>query len=161
MRRKWVVLTFLVAAGFVIGGALIPSAIGVSSIPKDAKFVGVKPCRSCHMKEFKVWKKTKHGTNFETLKGDERKNPDCLKCHTTGYGKPGGFVSEEKTPELKGTGCEACHGPGSAHVKAAKDAPDEGKWEMFIDKVPQNTCTACHNPHVNQKERVKKLREGK
>ncbi len=148
-RRKWVVLSFLVAASFVIGGALIPSAIGVSSIPKDAKYVGTKACRKCHTKEYKVWAKTKHGTNFEELKGDQRKDPKCVKCHTTGYGKPGGFTSEADTPELKNTGCEACHGPGSAHAKAAKDAPDEGKWEMFTDKTPQNACVACHNPHIN------------
>ncbi len=154
-RRKWVVLTFLVAACVVIGGVLIPSAIGVSLTPKDAKFVGTKVCRKCHTKEHKVWAKTKHGTNFETLKGDERKDPKCVKCHTTGYGKPGGFTSEADTPELKSTGCEACHGPGSAHAAAAKDAPDEGKWDKFMNKIPQNTCIACHNPHINHDKHKK------
>jgi len=139
-----------------VAGTLVAFAAGP---PDDAKYIGTSKCRMCHMKEHKTWKKTKHASNFDGLQGDEQKNPDCLKCHTTGYGKPGGFVSLEETPKMTNTGCEACHGPGSAHAAAAKDAPDEGDWDKKINNVPQNTCVACHNPHVNQKERVEKLRQ--
>ena len=132
--------------------------ICASSPPKDAKYVGTKKCRSCHSKEHKTWRKTKHSKAFKQLEGPEKKDPDCLKCHTTGYGEPGGFVSEEETPDLTGTGCESCHGPGSAHTEVAKNAPETGKWEKKISKVPQNKCVKCHNPHVPQKARVEKLR---
>lgn len=142
-------------AGAVIG-TLVAYAAGP---PEDAQYIGTAKCRMCHLKEYKTWQKTKHAENFSVLQGDEQKNPDCLKCHTTGYGKPGGFVSVEETPKLTDTGCESCHGPGSAHADAAKDAPDEGDWEKKINKVPQNVCIDCHNPHVNQKERVEKLRQ--
>jgi len=161
-RRRWIVLTVVLSAGVFAGIAFITDTRGVAATtagaPADATYVGTKKCRSCHSTEYKVWRKTKHGTNFDVLQGDEKKNPDCLRCHTTGYGKPGGFVGEDASAALKSTGCEACHGPGSAHAAAAKDAPEKGPWAKKISKTPQNTCVNCHNLHVNQKQRVAKLR---
>jgi len=156
MQRKLAIWTIVAMACLAaIWGTVIIRAGGT---PKDSKYVGSKNCRSCHTKEHKMWRKTKHYKTFGQLEGDEQKDPDCLKCHATGYGKPGGFVSIDKTPELASTGCESCHGPGGAHAEAAKDAPEKGKWDMKIDRVPQNTCVGCHSPHVSQKDRVKKLR---
>ncbi len=161
-RRRWIVLTVVLSAGAFVGSAFITNTAGLaaptSGAPADATYVGTKKCRSCHSSEYKVWRKTKHGTNFDILHGDEKKNAECLKCHTTGFGKPGGFVSEDASAGLESTGCESCHGPGSAHVTAAKDAPEEGAWEKKISKTPQNTCIDCHNPHVNRKENAAKLR---
>ncbi len=153
--RKAVVVVVASLTGFALIGSLVAYAAG---IPAEAKYVGTSKCRLCHLKEHRTWKVSKHGTNFDTLKGDEVKNPDCLKCHTTGYGQPGGFVSVETTPNLKGTGCEGCHGPGSEHIKAAKSSPKFPGDAKNINKVPQNACVQCHNPHVNQKARVAKLR---
>ena len=152
LRKSFVASVIAVLA---LAGSLVVYATGV---PKGAEYVGTNKCRMCHMKEHKTWKVTKHATSFEVLKGDEVTNPDCLKCHTTGYGQPGGFVSVEATPNLKGTGCEGCHGPGSEHITAGKTADKTGPWDKKINKTPLNTCVQCHNPHVNQKERVAKLR---
>jgi hypothetical protein len=41
----------------------------------------------------------------------------CFGCHTTASVASGVFEPEKATP---GLGCEACHGPGAAHVAAAK-----------------------------------------
>ncbi len=156
MHGKRLVVWGLLLAVFALGvGCVIAYAAGP---PADAKYVGSAKCRACHFKDYNTWRKTKHAKVFDQLEGAERKNADCLKCHTTGYGKPGGFVSEDKTDGLKNVGCESCHGPGSAHLDAALKAPDEGAWDMKTYKVPQNTCVNCHNPHVNQKDRVAKLR---
>ena len=150
----------MVSLGAVWTVVVYAAETGGDKIPEGAKYIGSKKCRSCHLNEHKTWRKTKHYKTFEQLEGPEKKDPDCLKCHSTGYGKPGGFVNEDDTPDLAGTGCEACHGPGSAHAEAAKDAPEEGKWEdPNYPKVIANSCVACHNPHVPQKERVLKLRE--
>lgn len=156
MKRRKVALILLMAiTGIVVVGTLIARA---GPPPDDAKYVGTNKCRMCHMKQHKTWNATKHAKNFEVLQGDERSNPDCLSCHTTGYGRPGGFVSEDTTPNLTSVGCESCHGPGSAHVEAAKAAGDSKDWDKKNNKIPQNACVQCHNPHVNQKERVAKMR---
>ena len=148
------------AAMAVIGGIVVSAMLALAaSPPADATYVGPDTCKACHFKDFKTWQAHKHSKNFQVLQGAEQTNPECLKCHTTGYGKPSGFVSVEKTPTLANTTCEACHGPGSAHIEAAKNAPDTGTWEKKINKAG-NTCVECHNPHVNQKERVAKIREG-
>jgi len=125
-------------------------AYGAETIPKDAKYIGTKKCRSCHTEQHKSYRKSKHAKTFEQLKGDEVKDPKCLKCHTTGYGKPGGFTTAEDTPDMASTGCEACHGPGSAHAEAAKDAPEEGKWtDPNYPAVIPSSCVGCHNPHYS------------
>jgi len=133
LRKSFVAAVIAVLA---LAGSLVVYATGV---PKGAEYVGTNKCRMCHMKEHKTWKVTKHAKSFEVLKGDEASNPDCLKCHTTGYGQPGGFVSVETTPGLKGTGCEGCHGPGSEHIKAAKSSPKFPGENKKINKVPLNS----------------------
>ena len=140
----------------VVAGTLIGYAAGV---PEGAEYVGTGKCRICHMKDHKTWKKTKHAKNFEILKGAERSDPKCVKCHVTGFGEAGGFVSEKATPKMRNVGCESCHGPGSAHIKVAKNAPKSGKWDKNMNKVPQNTCVKCHNPHINHGENAEKLRK--
>ena len=123
----------------------------VSSIsagpPADATYLGVKKCKSCHFKEYKGWKKMKHAKAWDNLPEADRKKAKCVGCHVTGIGRPGGFVDEEKTPKLTGVQCESCHGPGSAHAKAADDDKEEAEIKKAINKVPQNTCIKCHNPH--------------
>ncbi len=144
----------VVVIGGVIASALLVRA---SETPPNATYVGSDTCKVCHLKDAKTWQAHKHSKTFQLLEGGEQKNPECLKCHTTGYGKPSGFVSMEQTPNLANTGCEACHGPGSAHNEAAKNAPETGAWDKKISRVMPGSCVACHNPHVNEKERVAKL----
>jgi len=142
-----------------LGGAHVSYA---AAVPEGTEYVGSAKCRVCHLKEHRTWSKTKHAKTFAVLLEGERQDPDCVKCHVTGFGEPGGFVDEQTTPKLKDVGCEACHGPGSAHVAiAAKHVQDSGGWDTKIDKVPRSRCVKCHNPHINQKERVEKLRKSR
>ena len=103
---------------------------------EDLKYVLAKKCKKCHIKQFKSWEKTTMAKSFENLKPgvnaeakkkagidpdkDYTADADCLRCHTTGYGKPGGFVSLATTPDLINVQCEACHGPGSEYIKIMK-----------------------------------------
>ena len=106
-------------------------------------YVGYTVCKNCHEKEYSSFVKyAKKSKSFESIervrKGlTEEELKGCYVCHTTGYGQPGGFVSLEKTPELKNAGCEVCHGPGGTHVKT-KDPRDIKRHLTMKD------CERCH-----------------
>jgi len=119
----------------------------------QASYIGVEACTSCHDDERKVWDKTTHAHAYATLEKDFKEfNLDCVSCHVTGYGKPGGstvaFVDK-----LKDVGCEECHGPGSLHAKAPQ------KKDLIILKPdPQSCVMQCHHPpHVENFDPVAKM----
>lgn len=106
-------------------------------------YVGSTACKNCHENEFNnfmAYSKKSHSFSAiakrKTLTEQEKKN--CFECHTTGYGKPGGFKSLEETPELKDTGCEVCHGPGSLHAQT-------GDPRLIIEKITLKDCETCHD----------------
>jgi 2',3'-cyclic-nucleotide 2'-phosphodiesterase (5'-nucleotidase family) len=73
-------------------------------------------CLTCHAEEHALWSKTGHGRAYAELEEVNKSfDPECLTCHTTGFGKPGGFISEIDTPELKNVQCEMCHGARLEH----------------------------------------------
>lgn len=95
----------------------------------------------------------------------------CLPCHTTGFGLIGGFVSIEKTPDMAGVTCEACHGPGGAYAGTTMNTDDptfkttEARKAGLIYPPTARVCRKCHNedsPFIdmkyifNLKERIKK-----
>ena len=119
--------------------------------PNGAAYVGTALCQGCHQAAYDVWTKSKHGHAWQTLVDAEKDPkrygwpvtayPDCVGCHTVGYGQKTGFQSFEATPQLANVGCERCHGPGSAHVAAA------GKVKLgIIGGIAASVlCTQCHD----------------
>ena len=117
-----------------------------------ASYVGDSSClEKCHEVQVTSFKKNKHMKAYIIIKDsksflnkkEQGKEGDCLKCHTTGYGKPGGFVDEETTPEQASVSCEACHGPGSEHI--AVDLKNVSKKKDTIILKPD--CGKCHLIH--------------
>jgi len=106
-------------------------------------YVGSDPCRGCHEQEYnsfiKYAKKSKSFNSIERVKKGltEEEIKGCYVCHTTGYGRPGGFISIEKTPHLKNAGCEVCHGPGGFHVKTMNRKDIKRKMTL-------KDCEVCH-----------------
>lgn len=138
----------LVLALVGFGWAFAPVHAGPSS---NAKYIGSRNCKACHYKENRAWRNSPHAKAFKALPEKNTQDAECLKCHTTGFGKPGGFVSVKKTPELMGIGCESCHGAGSEHRKAALEEIDnEEKIANSITKKMDNVCIRCHNPHTGK-----------
>jgi hypothetical protein len=82
------------------------------------------------------------------LSAQEIKN--CYKCHTTGYGKPGGFQDAAKSPELKNAGCEVCHGPGGDHAEAQNGKKIRRRMDLKV-------CEECHTSQRIQSFKFKPL----
>ena len=108
-----------------------------------ATYVGVEKCKSCHPQEYKDYTERKFDKAWRILEmRGETRNPECLKCHVTGYGEPTGFVNAEATPHLKFKQCEACHGPGSIHASnPGNREAHEGMRSYVRDK---DICIKCH-----------------
>ena len=129
-----------------IGLSLLANQRRVTAETSDATYVSEKKCRGCHNQAFKQQAETPHARSFKSLKdAGEADNPKCLTCHTTAYGKTGGFVDAKSTPDLAGVMCQACHGPGSAHV--AEGLSKEQRRETIVQKPGEN-CTKCHRIHL-------------
>jgi 2',3'-cyclic-nucleotide 2'-phosphodiesterase (5'-nucleotidase family) len=122
--------------------------------PGQAGYIGVEACTPCHAAPRKVWDHTPHAHAYATLQKDFKEyNLDCVSCHVTGYGKPGGSTVTWND-RLKNVGCEECHGPGSLH------AASPGKAGLIIASPSLDGCVSgCHHPpHVdgfNAAEKVK------
>ena len=120
--------------------------------PADQTYTGTKACAACHFDQFMTWKASPHAKSFELLPAKYQADAKCLPCHTTGFGQATGFKDIKASADLKGTSCEACHGPGSKHGEIAKQiankklTPEQDKQVRdSIWKVqPGNSCVACH-----------------
>ncbi len=140
-------------------------------------YVGSKKCKKCHIAQHKSWAVTQMGQAFDTLKPGQAKeskekfnldvskdytqDAKCLKCHTVGFGKAGGYVipnpddkkSVRRAKNLESVGCESCHGPGSEYVKVFKEIMDtkrkykvEELRAVGLREVNEAVCKTCHNP---------------
>ncbi len=162
LRRRVVVgsgigalaLLCLLIAGTVHSQPPVKETAAEPAPPAGQTYVGVKRCSSCHFKQYMSWKKTKHAKEaWASMPEKYRTSAECLPCHTTGYGSPTGFKDAASTPNLEGTACEACHGPGSKHEETCKPFLNEKKLSPEQEKLardsiykilPQNVCVACH-----------------
>jgi hypothetical protein len=142
---KKLAVAIAVIAIVAISTSVLVSRHGAIAGTSDATYVPGRKCKTCHPKPFKAQAKTPHAKSLENLTdAGEETNPECLPCHVTGYGKPGGFVDAESTPALAGTTCQGCHGPGSAHI--AKGLKKEQRRQT-IERTPKDACTKCHKTH--------------
>ncbi len=96
--------------------------------PPRGGFVGGEACVGCHKEAHEAWSRTKHARAFATLeKKGQQADQACVNCHVTG-----------KQPALRDVQCEACHGPGQAHLgnPLAK--------ALVVRDPPESTCLVCH-----------------
>jgi hypothetical protein len=172
----------LIAATFLIfpHESTLPSALGAGDAEAcarldEAEYIGVDGCKKCHFKQWMSWKKTDMAKSFETLKAGEAKDAKvkakldpakdytkdatCVECHTTGYGKTGGYPAivegkawtEDETKRaaaMEGVQCESCHGPGSLTGPYKKDHEDFKKEEVLklgMIEPDKDNCLSCHN----------------
>ncbi|NUO18506.1 cytochrome C554 [bacterium] len=120
----------------------------------DPTYIGSGKCKMCHKGEkngniWETWLETKHAKAMESLiaKG-EQNNPECLACHTTGYGTPSGFGADttmHNAEALGGVGCESCHGPGSNYKSKKVMENREAALAAGMIIPTEATCKTCHN----------------
>lgn len=138
-----------------------------ASKAQAAEYVGAAKCRMCHIKQHKAWAETPHAKAWAGLKNAEPKKVSelaaalkvevkgsphatdgCVRCHVTGFQLAGGFPQADSTKaaQVQNVTCEACHGPGSLHVKAPM-----AEKKKFIAKAGENMCKQCHMPETSPK----------
>jgi hypothetical protein len=119
------------------------SAPHVSAEKQKATYVGMEKCKECHPEHVESYYSWKYSKNFRVIQMRKKDHdPNCVRCHTTGYGKPGGFTTVEGTPWMVNKQCESCHGPASLHLKA----PTKLEHQETLS-IPKNVCTVCHSGH--------------
>jgi hypothetical protein len=113
-----------------------------ANLPKGYAVAGTAACKKCHEDDCRQWRESKHATAWKALKTTgSYVDPECQRCHTTGYGLPDGFASirDDASPHDRvNVGCEDCHGPSRAHV--ADSALHTPRFARAKD-----CCTACHD----------------
>ncbi|MDP2314057.1 MAG: multiheme c-type cytochrome [Pseudomonadota bacterium] len=113
--------------------------VRAASAPEVAGYTTAAACTSCHRERFNTWAFDPHARAYEALLPRKAElNPECVACHTTAWGKPGGNASPTAVAmrTWKGVQCEACHGPLAGHPQRADVVPSA---------VTEATCLACHD----------------
>lgn len=155
--HKTIFVLLIISLFFMVSES--PCHAAKDPAPALAVYVGSLSCKPCHEKEYASFtayaKKNNSYRSIERLqKGlNEQDLRKCYSCHTTGYGKPGGFISVEKTPLLKNAGCEVCHGPGSLHIENSKP-------ESIIAHPTMQICAQCHTSEMIQAFKFRPLIHG-
>jgi len=104
-------------------------------------FIGSASCTVCHQSAAQAWQASRHAGAIATLEAVGKAfDPNCVVCHSVGFGREGGYLGLDETPDLANVQCESCHGPGRAHVAAAGQA-FPGK------RTPREACADCHHPN--------------
>ncbi len=108
--------------------------VQVSAPGSNPVYVGSEKCKKCHESAYEIWQKSPHSHAYQTLVDAKEPSlrhydPECIVCHTVGFGYQSGFSTIEKTSHLTNVGCESCHGPSSEHVKK----PNDESWYKLIN----------------------------
>jgi hypothetical protein len=122
-------------------------AVAPASVQQE-EYVGAAKCKICHNKppqgeQYNKWAASPHAKAMQALKGDDAKNPKCLKCHSTAFGL---VLSDTQTITVaEGVSCESCHGAGSVY-KSPPIMKDKAKSIAAGLIMPdEKLCKKCHN----------------
>ena len=145
-------LTKLFSTVMICGLFLVVAPAGA----QQKEYIGAAKCKMCHNKpatgdQYKKWSESPHAKTMQSLKGDETKNPKCLKCHSTAFGLE--LSDTQPITIAEGVSCESCHGAGSAY-KTSTIMKDQAKAIAAGLIMPdEKLCRKCHNPESpNYKE---------
>lgn len=114
----------------------------VPGVRTAAHYVGTDQCLECHETAAAIWKESGHSHAFETLveRGADA-DPQCVGCHTVGFGRISGYLRAFGGERLVDVGCESCHGPGSLHVQRQQG---DGGVDFTFRPLAAGDCQSCH-----------------
>lgn len=154
MVKKMMIFAFigimLITAGLVLAQEPSPEPTPTTNPPAE--------CYSCHLDVAVKWQFTSHALAynneaFQSAWFNQRSNPTCLACHTTGY------TPRTQTYRQEGVACTACHGDTPTDHPPKQVAQIGGEvcadchtttyteWEKGVHIGAGITCTSCHDPH--------------
>ncbi len=114
----------------------------------NATYLTSTKCKMCHSPVFQAWSATKHGALNKALpweKDGKLPAADVIYRHTTGYNPATNTWAE------KGIACEACHGPGSEHMKATKATRKDtilNPSKLDTPGKQVSLCGRCHGQYT-------------
>ncbi len=135
MLKLTVFLIFFAATGVTHALEVI-----IPTQPSIVNYVGEQKCKTCHPKEWRKWKSTKHAFAYTTLGENDKKRPECLRCHVSGFEETMGRANSH----FLNVQCEACHGPGTNHIKTQTKETITG-IKSNCDCQIRIVCMGCHN----------------
>lgn len=119
--------------------AILGSAKAAVATQVRSGYATGSSCGGCHQDRLASWAFDGHARAIESLASrDAASNPECIGCHSTGFGRPGGFadLTERGAAAYRDVQCEACHGPMRGH---------EGRGSVHSQPVTEATCLPCHD----------------
>ena len=109
-------------------------------VPVPAEYLSTssEACESCHSSEYDNWKVSRHAVSLKTLISEHKeKSPECLACHTTGFGRDDGYLNYNITSGLKNVNCTECHYTPAGHL--AEPAA------FVTERIEEANCLRCHD----------------
>jgi hypothetical protein len=101
-------------------------------------YIGAEKCAQCHQPFMESWRSTRHANAFASLERvGKTKDPECIACHSVGFGEKGGFYNIETTPSLANVQCESCHGLNREHIE---------DYTIPMKRITEEKCLKCHTP---------------
>lgn len=128
-----------IAVADAAAGPSAPATLG------DSTWRGSASCLSCHPTQHAQWSSTPHASAWTRLVQVNRQSDQaCFSCHVTGAFADGAPATASAVPaELHAVGCEACHGPGAAHIAD----PAAG---AIVRDPEVSVCQQCHDGKMDE-----------
>ncbi|MBT3279175.1 MAG: hypothetical protein HN909_02840 [Phycisphaerales bacterium] len=128
------------------------SALDAERNTASFELVPSSACGRCHKQEYAGWATSRHARAYKTLQTAKRTgDPNCVSCHSLGFGLEGGFYTHETTPALGGVHCQSCHRMGVDEHASKTKADLLFKANPALAKPATAVCTTCHSPVTDPK----------
>ncbi len=131
-RLRNLIMAFVVIS--ILSLIILQSNQSFGAAKQKYRYLGNAGCK-CHLSkgcfEGEEYKERLHSHTFdERLKTDEeKKDPECLRCHATAYKMKIKRGKSKKGSKnfIEDVACESCHGAGEGYVKVKKNYQKKGK----------------------------------